>query len=70
VTGVCTNHVEAYWKNAKRRFKAMSGSTLVPSHLDEYMWRERFGKFADGRTSAAKSMQNLMLHLSQWYPTA
>jgi len=45
VTGVCTNHVEAYWCSVKRRFKSMVGTSadMVPFHLDEFMWCERFG---------------------------
>jgi len=40
VSGVCTNHVEAYGCAVKRRFKRMVGTTsgMVPSYLDEHMW--------------------------------
>ena len=43
-TGTCTNHVEAYWCAVKRRFKTMVGTTqeMLPSYLDEHMWRERY----------------------------
>ena len=45
-TGTCTNHVEAYWNAVKRTFKKMFGTTaeMVPSYLDEHMWRERHGR--------------------------
>jgi len=44
-TGVCTNHVEAYWSAVKRRFRRMfvTAKTMVPSYLDEHMWRECHG---------------------------
>ena len=44
VTGVCTNHVEAYWSAVKAKFKAMHGTTahMLTSHLDEHVWRERY----------------------------
>jgi hypothetical protein len=35
VTGACTNHVECFWKNVKRRLKYMCGvhSSMIESHL-------------------------------------
>ena len=64
-TGACTNHVENYWNKAKAKFKAMHGTTedFVESYLDEFLWRERFG--VNGMTA----FENLLLHISQWYPT-
>jgi len=64
VTGVCTNHVEAYWCAIKRRFKRMVGtrSQLVPSYLDEHMWRERYG-----RTSTL-AFVNMQRHIAERYP--
>ena len=64
-TGACTNNVENYWGRAKKQMKIMHGapdSTLF-SHLDEFMWRERHGKF--GQTA----WDSLLLHISQQYPT-
>jgi len=45
-TGMCTNHVEAYWNAVKRRFKKMFGisADMVDAYLDEHMWRERHGR--------------------------
>lgn len=45
-TGTHTNNVEAYWQRCKRRFKRMYGTSraLLPSHVDEFMWQERYGK--------------------------
>ncbi|GFO38576.1 hypothetical protein PoB_006508100 [Plakobranchus ocellatus] len=31
VNGACTDHVDNYWKNCKRRFKFMCGSKIQPS---------------------------------------
>ena len=46
VTGVHINGDEAYWSRAKQKIKAVYGSRLymIPSYLDEFMWRKRYGK--------------------------
>ncbi|RUS68477.1 hypothetical protein EGW08_023761 [Elysia chlorotica] len=64
ITGACTNHIECFWKNCKRKFKYMCGvqNTNLGSHLDEFMWRERFGK------THQEALANIMQHLSEWYP--
>jgi len=63
-TGTCTNHVEAYWCAVKRRFKTMVGTTqeMLPSYLDEHMWRERYGQ------TAKMAMLNLQRHIAERYP--
>ena len=35
-----------FWKNAKQKNKAMSGTNaeLLPSYLDKFQWRQIFGK--------------------------
>jgi hypothetical protein len=45
-TGIHTNNVEAFWQRCKRRFKQMYGTSrnLLPSHIDKFLWRDRFGK--------------------------
>ena len=46
VTGTHTQNVESYWSRAKLKLKRMKGC-LAPeltSYLDEFMWRERYGK--------------------------
>ena len=47
-TGTHTQNVESYWNTSKRKFKAMKGchADMLPSYLDECMWRERRGKTA------------------------
>lgn len=46
--GVHTQNVESYWNRVKTKLKRMRGchSHQLPSYLDEFMWRERFGKTA------------------------
>jgi transposase-like protein len=46
LTGIHTNNVEAYWCAVKRKFKLINGARRgdTPSHLDEGMYRERFGR--------------------------
>ena len=46
VTGVHTQNVESYWGRVKRKIKHMKGchATEIPTYLDEFMWKERFGK--------------------------
>ncbi|RUS71010.1 hypothetical protein EGW08_021232 [Elysia chlorotica] len=63
-SGACTNTIKCYWKNCKRRFKSMLEvhREHLSSHLDEFMWRELHGK------TPQEALQNIMLHLSQWYP--
>ena len=44
--GVHTQNVESYWNHSKMKLKRMRGCAAkeVPSYLNEFMWRERFGK--------------------------
>ena len=45
-TGVHTQHIESYWNRSKRKIKRMMGclATELPGYLDEFMWRERYGR--------------------------
>ena len=45
-TEVHPQHVESYWARAKQRIKGVKGCHAheIPSYLNEFMWRERFGK--------------------------
>lgn len=63
-TGACTNNIECYWKNCKKKFKHMLGvhNTQLSSHLDEFMWRQIHGQCHQ------EALTNIILHLSQWYP--
>ena len=46
VSGTHTQNIELYWGKAKRKLKNMKGchASQLPSYLDEFMWRERFGQ--------------------------
>jgi len=46
VTGIYMNHVESYWMRMKSTFNRMNGTykNFGPSYMDEFMWRERYGK--------------------------
>ena len=47
-SGMHTQNVDSYWNRAKMKLKRMRGCTVqeVPSYLDEFIWRECFGKTA------------------------
>ncbi|GFO02864.1 hypothetical protein PoB_002936900 [Plakobranchus ocellatus] len=63
VTGACTNHVQCFWKNCKRRFEHMARvqNSTLEGHLDEFLWRETFGK------SGQEALTNILNQLSQWF---
>ena len=62
-TAVHTNGVRAYWSRAKQKIKAVYGSRLhmVPSYLDEFMWRERYG------LASADTFDNMLAVLAEHY---
>ena len=63
-TGATTNHVERMWKEVKQKFKQLNGTTasLLPSHLDEFMWRQLRGKtFND-------AFNNILQEIVSQYP--
>ena len=63
VTGVCTNHVESYWRQAKEKLKSMYGvhEGMLDSYLDEFQWRQRWG-----RNGGETTLTNLLSHLAAW----
>ena len=65
LTGVCTNHIENYWRNCKQKLKNMSGvaNTTVESHLDEYLWRQR-----NGQNNGQIVFQNLVQQIAERFP--
>jgi len=65
-TGVHTQGLEAYWSRAKHKIKAMYGSKLVPSYIDEFLWRERFGKTQTNLSIACYSIfRNIITDIYQ-----
>ena len=57
-SGVHTQNVESYWNRSKMKLKAKE----VPSYLDEFMWRERFGK------TSREAMDSIIRDIAQQYP--
>ena len=63
-SGVHTQNVESYWNRSKMKLKRMRGCAAkeVPSYLDEFMWRERFGK------TSREAMDSIIRDIAQQYP--
>ena len=63
-TGVPTQQVESYWNRIKTKLKRMKGchATQLPSYLDEFMWRERYGR------TKSTAFNNIMADIAQQYP--
>ena len=63
-TGVHTQNIESYWNRAKTKFKRMKGvqETMLSSHLDEFMWRERYGR--TGSKISAGTLHSVILSKS------
>jgi len=62
LTGACTNHVENFWKNMKRKLKTMAGvqGTTADSHLDEAMFRNRLHN--------NNIFDSLLAEIARWFP--
>ena len=63
VTGTHTQNVESYWNRVKIQFKKMKGchESQLPSYLDEFMWRERFG------CTASSALDSIVDHIAEQY---
>ena len=61
-SGVNTNAVESYWNRCKTKIKRMKGvhRSQLPSYLDEFMWRERYG--------GSSSFSNILGDIATQYP--
>ena len=67
-TGVHTQHIESYWKTKLKQMKGCHRH-MLPSYLDEFMWRERHGAshvtaFASSRTLRGNSTRVLVVALN------
>ncbi|XP_065831013.1 uncharacterized protein [Oscarella lobularis] len=62
-TGVHTNHIESYWNRVKMNIKRMRGCRRdqLAGHLDEFMWRERWGK------NRKEAFDNILSTIAKWY---
>ena len=63
-TGTHTQNIESYWNKRKIRFKAMKGchANMLPSYIDEFMWRELRGK------TASEAVSHIIEDIAQQYP--
>jgi len=63
-SGVHTQHAESYWNRVKTKFKRMKGvhESMLPSYLDEFMWRERHG------STASTALASLCRDIALRYP--
>ena len=63
-TGTHTQNIESYWSRAKYKIKRMKGvhAQQLPSYLDEFMWRERFGR------TGHQAFASLIGDIAQQYP--
>lgn len=64
VTGYHTNAVEAYWSVMKRwcRKMAVKNSRLIPSHLDQFQWRQLYCR------TNSEGFSNMLAHIALRYP--
>ena len=62
-TGVHMQHVESYRCRVKTKLKRMRGchAHQLPSYLNEFMWRERYGK------TAADALTKIMQDIAHQY---
>ncbi|XP_071965519.1 uncharacterized protein [Antedon mediterranea] len=66
IDGTHTQNVESYWNKAKSKLKAMKGvkREWLSEYLDEFMWREEFGK------DLLVGFENIIDHIAEIYPQA
>lgn len=63
-SGTHTQNVESYWNRVKTKLKRMKGchANQLPSYLDEFMYRERFGR------TARQTYDSIINDIAQQYP--
>ena len=59
-----TQNVKSYWNRVKTKLKRMKGchAHQIPSYIDEFMWRERYGQ------SKGVALNSIMRDIAQQYP--
>ena len=62
VTGVHTQNIENRAKTKFKRLKGVQNESMLPSYLDEFMWREHIGK------SASTAFASLCRDIALRYP--
>ena len=60
---VHTQNIENLWRNLKQNFKRMLGvhETMLESHIDEFLWRQQFGK------TPSDAFVNILSDIADWY---
>ena len=63
-TGIHTQNIESYWNRVKTKIKRMKGchEHQLASYLDEYMYRERYGK------TSFECFDSIIADISAQYP--
>ena len=63
-TGAHTQNIESYWNRSKTKIKRMKGchEKMIPSYLDEFMWRERHGR------TASQALNSIIRDIADQYP--
>ena len=61
-TGVHTNHIESYWNRGKAEAEEDATRSRLPSYLDEFMWREMYGRKND------EVLENIYGDIALWFP--
>ena len=61
--GTHTQNIESYWNKTKMKLKRMRGvrSEFLSSYIDEFMWKEQYGK------TASDAIKNIILHISEQF---
>ena len=64
VSGIHTQTVESYWNRVKTKLKRVKGCAAdqLPSYIDEFMWRETYGK------TGTEALTNIIHCISTQYP--
>ena len=64
VTCVHMQNAESYWNRDKTKLKRMKGchAHQIPSYLDEFMWRKRYGQ------SKMVAFNSIMRDIAHQYP--
>ena len=64
VTGVHTQNIESYWNRVKTKIKRMRGchDHQLASYLDEYMYRERYGR------TSREMFDSIIADIANQYP--
>jgi hypothetical protein len=68
--GTHTQSIESYRSQVKAELKCMRGTTdeMLGGHLDEYLWRERYGRGINRRFDPKVTYESLITDIATQYP--